>query len=135
MCWSKVKTTRICLCFYYYGLHMFWIIFLPLGPLTSLISMILSVRLLLRRIHSRTRPPASFSASTAPLWVTSLTSVSFTRTIQSFTLHSKVTYSKTNDTCHLLYVCPFPDSCFVLYLFFVLYIRDHGQKYRYRFSY
>lgn len=49
--------------------------------------MILSVTLLRRRTHSLTRPPASFSASTAPLWVTSLTSVSFTRTIQSFTLH------------------------------------------------
>lgn len=48
--------------------------------------MILSVTLLRRRTHSLTRPPASFSASTAPLWVTSLTSVSFTRTIQSFTL-------------------------------------------------
>lgn len=63
-------------------------VFSPLGPLTSFISMILSVRLLLRRMHSLTRPPASFSASTAPLWVTSLTSVSFTRTIQSFTLHN-----------------------------------------------
>lgn len=69
----------------------------PFGPLTSLISMILSVRLLLRRIHSLTRPPASFSASTAPLWVTSLTSVSFTRTMQSFTLHSKV---KTSFDLH-----------------------------------
>lgn len=65
----------------------------PLGPLTNLISMILSVMLLLRRIHSLTRPPASFSASTAPLWVTSLTSVSLTRTIQSFTLHRKKSHT------------------------------------------
>ncbi|TNN38882.1 hypothetical protein EYF80_050945 [Liparis tanakae] len=56
------------------------------GPLMS---RILSVRLFLRRTHSRTRPPASFSASTAPLWVTSLTSVSFTRTMQSFTLQQQ----------------------------------------------
>lgn len=91
-----------------------WSLFLPLGPLTSLISMILSVRLLLRRILSRTRPPASFSASTAPLCVTSLTSASFTRTMQSLTLHQKVTYSshltcistvRTNDTSPLKLEC------------------------------
>lgn len=80
-----------CPCFFVFCLYCLCISS-PLGPLTSLMSMTLSVRLLLRRMYSLTRPPASFSASTAPLWVTSLTSASFTRTIQSFTLESTGTY-------------------------------------------
>lgn len=93
-CYTESQTWEMTInipCYIIYLSMTVYNLFSPLGPLTSFISTILSVTLLLRRIHSLTRPPASFSASTAPLWVTSLTSVSFTRTIQSFTLHSNVT--------------------------------------------
>lgn len=62
-------------------------IVLPLGPLTSFKSTIFSALGFLLRTYSLTMQPASFNASTALLWVTSLTFASFTRRIQSFTLH------------------------------------------------
>lgn len=61
----------------------------PLGPLTSLISMMVSSMGLRRLTYSRTMEPATFRASTALLWETSETSESFTRRMQSFTLVGK----------------------------------------------
>lgn len=61
----------------------------PLGPLTSLISMMVSSIGLRRLTYSRTMEPATFRASTALLWETSDTSESFTRRMQSFTLVGK----------------------------------------------
>lgn len=60
----------------------------PLGPFTSLISTIFSVTGFLLLTYNRTIDPASFKASTALLCVTSRTSTSFTRRIQSLTLET-----------------------------------------------
>lgn len=62
--------------------------YIPLGPFTSLISTIFSVTGFLLLTYNRTIDPASFNASTALLCVTSRTSTSFTRRIQSLTLET-----------------------------------------------
>lgn len=72
-------------CFYF--VIFSWETALPLGPFTSFTSIIFSVTAFLLLTYSLTMQPASFSASTALLWVTSLTSTSFTRSIQSLTLY------------------------------------------------
>lgn len=64
-----------------------WEMALPLGPFTSFTSIIFSETAFLLLTYSLTMQPASFRASTALLWVTSLTSTSFTRSIESLTLY------------------------------------------------
>lgn len=80
---------------------LYFISNIPLGPFTSLISTIFSVTGFLLLTYNRTIDPASFKASTALLCVTSRTSTSFTRRIQSLTL----------ETVRVMLSCCFTAQC------------------------